>query len=102
MMGTVVNHIQSIGIEVIHIATGCTYLCQLIDVGINETIKCGMREKWEDWMLQGEGIVDGAAKEPIQKLVAEWIVYVYNNISSDTGRNAWRKKGLNGSKQFIL
>ena len=88
MMGTVVNRIQSIGIEVIHIPAGCTYLCQPIDVGINKTIKCGMREKWEDWMLQGEGIVDGAAKEPTRKLVAEWIVGVYNNISCDTGQNA--------------
>ena len=80
MMGTAVNCIQSIGIEVIHLPVGCTYLCQPIDVGINKTRKCGMQEKWEDWMLEGEGIVDGAAKGPTQKLVAEWIVDVYNNI----------------------
>ena len=53
MMGKVVNPIQSIGIEVIHIPAGCTYLCQPIDVEINKTLKCGMREKWEDWMLEG-------------------------------------------------
>jgi hypothetical protein len=46
---------------------------QPIDVGINKTIKCGMHEKWEDWMLEGEGIVDDAAKEPTRKLVEEWI-----------------------------
>jgi hypothetical protein len=45
MMRTVVNRVQSLGIEVIHIPLGCTYLCQPVDVGINKVIKCGMREK---------------------------------------------------------
>ena len=64
MMGTIVNRIQSLGIEVLHIPAGCTYLCQPVDVGINKSIKCGMREKWEDWILDGDGIVNGVAKEP--------------------------------------
>jgi hypothetical protein len=63
MMGNIVNCIQSLGIEVIHIPAGCTYLCQLIDVGINKSIKSGMRDKWDDWMIEGDGIVDGATKE---------------------------------------
>ena len=98
MMGTVVNHIQSLGIEVIHIPAGCTYLCQPLDVGINKTIKCGMREKWEDWMLEGAGIVDGATKELTQKLIAQWIVDVYNNIWDGM---LGRRKALNGFKQFV-
>jgi hypothetical protein len=32
-----------------------------------------MREKWVDWMLEGDGIVDGVAKEPSRKLVEEWL-----------------------------
>ena len=44
-------------------------------------------------MLEGEGIVNGAAKEPSPKLVAEWLVDVYNNIPGQTVRNAWMKKG---------
>ena len=71
MMGNIVNQIQSLGIEVIHIPAGCTYLCQPIDVGINKTIKSGMRDKWEDWMIEGEGIIDGAAKELSRTLGAE-------------------------------
>ena len=50
--------------------------------------------KWEDWMLEGERIFDGAAKGPTRKLGAEWIVDVYNTISSDTGQNARWKKGF--------
>ena len=39
-MGSVVNNIQSMGIEVVHILAGCTYLCQPIDVRIIKPIKC--------------------------------------------------------------
>ena len=66
-MCSVVNRIQSMGIEVVHIPTGCTYLCQPIDMGINKPIKSHLCEKWEDWMIGGEGIVDGVTKEPTQK-----------------------------------
>ena len=39
-------------------------------------------------------IVDGAAKEPSRKLVAEWIVEVYWSIPQEISRNAWMKKGF--------
>ena len=39
MMGSIVNRIQALGIEVQHIPAGCTYLCQPVDVGINRSIK---------------------------------------------------------------
>jgi hypothetical protein len=71
MMGNIVNCIQSLGIEVIHIPAGCTYLCQPIDEGINKSTKSGLREKWEDWMFKGDRIIDCAAKELSRKLVAK-------------------------------
>ena len=47
MMGNIVNQIQSLGIEVIHIPAGCTYVCRPVDVRINTPIKTPMGEKWE-------------------------------------------------------
>ena len=44
-------------------------------------------------MLEGEGIVNGAVKEPRRKLVAEWIVSVYLSVQPQMVRNAWMKKG---------
>jgi hypothetical protein len=70
-MGSPVNWIQGMGIEVAHIPAGCTYLCQPVNVGINKPIKSGLHEKWEDWMMEREGIVDRKAKEPTRKMVAE-------------------------------
>ena len=79
-----------------HIPAGCTYLCQPVDVGINKSIKTRMREKWENWMITGDGIVNDVAKEPSRRLVAEWLVDVYMNLpgQTETVRNAWMKMGF--------
>ena len=42
-------------------------------------------------MLEGEGIVDGAAKEPLWKLVAEWLIDVYTSVPGQMVRNALMK-----------
>jgi hypothetical protein len=91
-MGSVVNRIQMMGIEVIHIPAGCTYLCQPIDVGINKPLKSLMRAKWEDWMA-GEGMVNRIAKKPSRQQVAEWLVDVYTHIPNQMARNVWMKQG---------
>jgi hypothetical protein len=93
MMGNIVNHIQSLGIAVIHIPAGCTYLCQPVNMGINKSIRMCMRGKWEDWMLDREGIVNGVAKEPSRKMVMEWLMAIHRNTPSKIMRNAWTKKG---------
>ena len=43
--------------------------------------------------MEGDGIVDGVAKEPSRKLVAEWVVEVYNSIPEEIGQNSWKRKG---------
>jgi hypothetical protein len=91
LMGSVVNKIQEMGVEVLHIPGGCTYLCQPVDIGINKPLKSAMRAKWEDWMTDGGGIVDGVAKEPSRKLMSEWLIDAYNGIPETVGRNAWLK-----------
>jgi hypothetical protein len=92
-MGSVVNQIQLMGIEVIHVPAGCTYLCQSVDVGINKPTKTRLTKLWEDWMMEGDRIVDGVAKEPSRKMVAEWVVQVYESIPEEIGRNALIKQG---------
>jgi hypothetical protein len=69
-------------------------LCQPIDVGINKPIKTRLREKWEEWMTEGGGIADGTSKEPTRKMVAEWLVEVYNSLPDGMVRNSWKKTGF--------
>ena len=89
-MGSVVNRIQEMGIEVLHIPAGCTYLCQPFDVRINKPLKVAMHKKWETWMTTG-GIVNGIAKKPTRQQVANWLVDTYTNIPTNVCRNAWKK-----------
>jgi hypothetical protein len=93
MMGSIVNLIQALGIEVQHILGGCTYLCQPIDIGINRSIKKEMTEQWEEWMISGGGVEDGVAKLLARRQVAEWITGAYKSITKQTARNAWKKMG---------
>lgn len=86
----VLNQIQSLGIEVVRMPPGCTHLCQSVDIGFNKTMKCGMQEKWDNWMLEGEEIVDEAAKEPSWKLVSKWLVDASTSIA---GQILWWKQG---------
>jgi hypothetical protein len=39
MMGSVVQQIQDLGVEVEHIPGGCTSLCQPVDIGVNKLFK---------------------------------------------------------------
>ena len=84
IMGNIMNQIKSRGIEVFHIPVYCMYLCQPVHVGTNKSIKTGMKEKWVNWVVGGEGNVKGAAKEPSQKLVTEWLLDVYRNLPGQT------------------
>ena len=42
-------------------------------------------------MTDGDGIVDGKAKEPSRKQLTEWLDDAYNNIPENVGQNAWLK-----------
>ena len=45
-------------------------------------------------MVDVEGIVNGKAKEPTRKMVAEWMVDINENIPEMIGMNAWKKEGF--------
>ena len=67
MKHSIVNRIQALGIEVQHIQTGCAYLCQPMEVGINHSIKKEMTEQWEEWMINRGGIEDEVSKPPARR-----------------------------------
>jgi hypothetical protein len=79
MMGSVVNAIQELGVEVEHIPGGCTSLCQPVDVGVNKPFKSRMRNQWDAWMVDhvivnGDG---GTITPPSRSLVAKWCLKSY-------------------------
>ena len=50
------------------------------------------------WSWRNTGLSTKLKKDPSQKLAAEWLVEVYTRITGQIGRNAQKKKGLNGFK----
>ena len=70
MMGSIVNRIQSLGIEVQHIPAGCTYLCQPVDIGINRPIKKAMMEQWKTGCM----LVAGSQKAWQKLHHANWLL----------------------------
>ncbi len=62
-MGSVVQMIQELGIEVRNIPGRCTPLCQPVDICFNEPFKDRMRKQWLLWMIV-EGIVHGTTMPP--------------------------------------
>ena len=94
MMGSVVEKIQGIGIEVQYIPGGCTYLCQPIDVGVNKPIKNKMADKWEDWLEEEEVQNGKALMTPSRELIASWVVETYWMLDAEKCKNVWRKKGF--------
>ena len=73
-MGLVVDHIRGIVIQVVQIPVDCTYLCQPIDVGINNNIKTRLHELCDVWIADRERIGDLSAKEPSCRIVVEWLI----------------------------
>ncbi len=91
-MGSIVNAIQALGVQVEFIPVGCTGLVQRVDVGYNKAFKCKMRDKFLKWMMSQKPIVliPGSTRHS----VTQWIIEAQNNISVETICNAWRKTGF--------
>ena len=80
-MALVIQRIQKLGIEVIHIPGRCTGLCQLLDVGINKPFKCRVRQRWEEWMISGierTGTIEFPSHAEVSAWVAEVLLEMHN------------------------
>ena len=95
MMPAVCAKIRSLGIKIIHIPGGCTWLCLPVDIGVNRPIKQAMTEQWDAWMID-QGI---DVETPTRELVAKWVVGTYSRLD-DEGEarqklaNSWMKEGF--------
>ena len=91
MMVSVIDAIQSLGVQVEFVAAGCTGLMQPINVGYNKSFKAKMCEEYTSWMLGQDPDLPIPATTRHQ--LSEWIIAAQKNISAETIHNAWRKTG---------
>ena len=45
-------------------------------------------------MTEGDGIVNGMATEPLQKMVAEWLIQVYKSIPEEIRQKCVEAEGI--------
>ena len=74
-MAWVIQRIQKLGIEVIHIPNGCTGLCQPLNVGINKPFKSCVQQRWEEWMISGIKRTR-TVESPSRAEVSAWVAKV--------------------------
>jgi hypothetical protein len=91
-MGSIINAIQALGVQVEFIPAGCTGLVQPVNVGFNKAFKCKMRDKFLKWMM----LQDPNLPIPQSTChnIAQLIINAQKNISAKMIRNAWRKTGF--------
>ena len=91
MMGSVVEAIQALGVEVEFIPPGCTGLVQPVNVGYNKSLKAKVRDQYLSWLMAQDP--DMPIAKTSRRDVVEWILAAEANTTQETRRNAWRKTG---------
>ena len=92
--GLVVQMIQKLGVEVKHIPSGCTSLCQPVNGCFNQPLKDRMQRQWINWML-AKGIIHGTMSPLLRADIANWVNAAITEMKAE-GRiiqNAWRRRG---------
>ena len=91
MLGTVVDAIHKLGVELEFIPPGCTGLVQPIDVGFNKPYKANYTKLYTEFLMNHDADqpLSGAKRED----VSQWVLDAVGAISKETVKNAWRKKG---------
>ena len=93
IMASVVNVIQDLGCEVVHIPGGCTGLVQPLDVGNNKPFKVGICAAWEEYMINNMR-ANSTIASPSREEVSHWILEAYWALEgSPIIKNAWLKTG---------
>ena len=91
MIGTVVDAIYKLGVELEFIPPECTRLVQPIDVGFNKPYKANYTKLYTRFLMNQDA--DQPLSGAKRKDVSQWILDGVGAISKETVKNAWRKKG---------
>ena len=88
----VLDKLGAMGVRVIKIPEGCTWLVQPVDVGIGKTFRDNCRDKWWNWMISE--VEAGQHRHNVdRKLVSKWISETWRDFPPHIVRNAWQKTG---------
>lgn len=89
--------------DVAVIPGGLTSVVQPLDVCLNKPFKDKLRQKWTDWMIEGEktytkgGIMRAAALET----VSHWVVESWNEVSDAVVERSFKKCAISNALDGI-
>jgi hypothetical protein len=75
-MASVVNVIQDLGCNVVHIPVGCTRLVQPLDLGYNKPFKTHIHASLEEYMIN-DMLMNGSISTPLHLGVSVQILEAY-------------------------
>ena len=74
--------------EVEHIPHGFASFCQPVDVGIKISLQSNIHKDWEVWVIDLGIIASTTKPQTARKLIVEWMMKAYNNISVEVNFNS--------------
>ena len=75
--------------EVEYVPEGYTAALQVMDVGVNKPFKGFIRNEFDDWLIAT--FEEGKASRPSRQVVTGWIKRAFDQVSTTTIKNSWRK-----------
>lgn len=81
--------IEACGTEIEMVPPGCTCVVQPLDVGINKPMKDYAINEYQDWCFKRDQTKKVNMVE-CRKLLNEWIVTAWDNLSHQIVKNSWR------------
>jgi hypothetical protein len=99
--------LQACNTDLVVIPGGMTSILQALDAVVNKPFKDYLREQYEDWIInnQHEYTRAGNIKKPSIRLICEWILKAWNQISEESIRKGFKKccisNALDGSEDDI-
>jgi hypothetical protein len=91
-MGSIINAIQALGVQVEFIPASCMGLIHPVNVGFNKAFKCKMHDKFLKWMMLQDPNLP--IPQSTCQDVTQGIINTQKNICVEMIRNAWRKTGF--------
>lgn len=87
------NKFASSGTLIAMIPGGLTKNLQVLDISVNKSFKSHLRNKWEQWMINGyeEYTKSGNLKRASYQEVAKWISEAWEEVPVETIKNGFKK-----------